>query len=338
MTKTIPRFRLAVAAAVCVCAFFSPLQAATLPSAKLPPATEKEMAEKARISDMRRNIVYKRMGDLKFTLDLMLPLKTTGPDGKPLFPEGTPLVLNIHGGGWKGGHRYMHYATNEEVRQFSDNGIALATVSYRFADNNGNTIADCVTDCFDAVRYLSLHAKEYGLDPSRMLVYGHSAGGHLTLMMLFADPVVFPGDPSLAGATFRFVGGVALSPATTFVDKEAWLPSDWVLRPGNFEAAFGGTPGEKHDLAKKVSPYEWLRRDIPRTLVIHGEEDPTISLPGSERLAQKARALGADLTLLRIPRADHGFRGNRVPTKTVHRRMIADNLVEMAQPPPPAKK
>jgi acetyl esterase/lipase len=257
-------------------------------------------------------VVYKRIGGLEFTLDLMLPLKKTDEKGAALYPDGSPVAFYFHGGGWRGGNRYIRTPL---VKFFSDNGIAVACVSYRFAMNNGVTLADCVTDCFDAVRFVAKNAREYGVDPSRLMAWGHSAGGHLTQMVTLADHRQFPGDPALADAKFRFVGGVSIAGPSTMADIPAWPAGTWFAGEANQLAAFGGPIGENRALAKKVSPYYWLKGNSPRLLLIHGDDDTVVPVLQGLLMRQEARRVGADLTLWLIPGADHGFRGNRCPTQ-----------------------
>lgn len=285
------------------------------------------MAQKAQVSDLKADLVYKKVGDTDITMDLMLPLRKN-KGGAPLFPKGTPVVFFLHGGGWRHGSRYL---SSGDVKFFSDNGIAVAAVTYRFAENNGNTIADCVADCFDAARYLSKRAGEYGLNPDCFLAYGHSAGGHLTLMMLLADPDQFKGADELADAKFKFVGGVADAPPCTFVDLEAW-PTGWGKSDENYAGAFGGARDQTRELARKVSPYYWLKKESPRTLIIHGQDDPVVPFQQSLLLEKKAKELGADVTLFGIPNADHAYRGEHMPLLGGLRAQITwNNLLDMAR-------
>jgi acetyl esterase/lipase len=301
--------------------------AAVLESAKRSPEQEKGMRQKAAVSDLKADLVYKKIGDLELTFDLMLPLKKTDQSGRTLFPNGTPVVFYFHGGGWRNGSRYV---SPGDARFFSDHGLALACVSYRFAKGDGVTIADCVTDCFDAARHIAKNAAHYGLDPAFMLAYGHSAGGHLTLMMLLSDPDCFTGDPGLAREKVRFVGGVASAPPSTMVDPEAWDNSGWLKSDNNFTNAFGGSREEKHDLAKSVSPYYWLKKDSPRTLIIHGDADKVVGITQSIWMEKKARELGADLVLWRIPNAGHNYKGRHCPLLEGRAQIVWSNLLDMA--------
>lgn len=300
---------------------------AVLPAAVRTPEIEQKRQYIATVSRLEGDLVYKKVGDLDLTLDLMLPLKTTDAKGQALFPDGTPLVIHLHGGGWRSGNRYL---SGRDVKFFSDHGIAVASPSYRVVrDGNGCTVETCVIDCFDAVRYLVKHAKEYGLDPSRLFVYGGSAGGHLALMLLWADPAAFPGDPALADAKVKFSGGVAIAPVGTLADPQAWAPIDYINEPRRFEKLMGGTLEEKRELAEKLSPLSWLKKNSARALLIHGEEDTRVNIKGSILVEEKAKAIGADVTLLRQPGADHSGRGDRAALWRVSGLIKLDNLLDM---------
>ncbi|MDR2675222.1 MAG: alpha/beta hydrolase [Opitutaceae bacterium] len=314
-----------------------PAGAAPLPQARRNARQEAGMKRKAEVSDLHADIVYKKVGGDDLTLDLMLPKTKTDAKGRALFPNGTPVVFYLHGGGWHGGHRY---ASPDDAAYFSENGLALACVTYRFAKNNGLTIADCVTDCFDAARYLAGRAADFSLDPQLFLAYGHSAGGHLTLMMLYAPPADFPGDPALAAAKFRFVGGVSFSGPTNMHDREFWNHEGWagtysnplLAIQKNQTDAFGAAPeAGRPAIAKKVSPYYYLEKNSPRTLLIHGELDRAISINHSVLLEKRARELGADVTLWRVPNADHGFKGGRTTVFDGWSRLGWGNLRDMAR-------
>jgi acetyl esterase/lipase len=310
-------------------AFLPAAGAEPLPQARRNARQEAAMKRKAEVSDLHADIVYKKVGDDDLTLDLMLPRKKTNAKGGALFPAGTPVVFYLHGGGWHGGNRY---ASPDDAAYFSENGIALACVTYRFAKNNGLTVADCVTDCFDAARYLALHAADYGLDSRLFLAYGHSAGGHLTLMMLYAPPENFPGDPALAAAKFRFAGGVSFSGPVSMRDREFWNNEGWLAIQKNHTDAFGAAPEAERDaIAKKVSPYYYLAKDSPRALLIHGELDKAVHINHAILLEKRARELGADVVLWRVPNADHGFKGRRSTVFDGWSRLGWGNLRDMAR-------
>ena len=102
-----------------------------------------------------------------------------------LFPaerRPAPCLLFIHGGYWqaldKSDFSFL-------VPAFQDAGVAVAVVNYTLAPKAG--MDEIVRQNRAAVAWLQRNAREYGLDPARIHVAGHSAGGHLTAMVLATD-------------------------------------------------------------------------------------------------------------------------------------------------------
>ncbi|MDR9365793.1 MAG: alpha/beta hydrolase fold domain-containing protein [Balneolaceae bacterium] len=94
-----------------------------------------------------------------------------------------PILVIIHGGGWR--------SNDEDImrgmaRQFARGGnYVVASIDYRWlgtgdGDETPNTMADLIEDVFGAIAHIREHAQEYGGDPSRLLLTGDSAGGHLS--------------------------------------------------------------------------------------------------------------------------------------------------------------
>ena len=109
-----------------------------------------------------------------------------------LFPAeraAAPCLLFIHGGYWqaldKSDFSFLAPA-------FQDAGIAVAVVNYTLAPKAG--MDEIVRQNRAAVAWLYRNAREYGIDPARIHVAGHSAGGHLTAMVLATDWAAFELD------------------------------------------------------------------------------------------------------------------------------------------------
>src|SRR5688572_29242076 len=89
-----------------------------------------------------------------------------------------PLVLFLHGGGWRFGDKGMaaHMAAH-----FHAQGYAFASVNYRLVPDA--TPAGQAADVAAAVAYLVAHAERLGIDPDRIILSGHSAGAHLAALV-----------------------------------------------------------------------------------------------------------------------------------------------------------
>ena len=136
-----------------------------------------------------------------------------------LFParkgDGSCLLF-IHGGYWR----------SLDKRDFSflapalvDGGISLAVVNYDLCPRV--SMDEIVRQMLRASRWLWLHAEDYGMDQDRLYVSGHSAGGHLTAMLMCAVWPVF--DPRLPKDLWK--GGLAISGV---YDLRPLLSVDWL--------------------------------------------------------------------------------------------------------------
>ncbi|MDA7640784.1 alpha/beta hydrolase [Opitutaceae bacterium] len=90
---------------------------------------------------------------------------------------GLPLIIWVHGGGWKCGSKN---GINRCVGML-ERGYAIASVEYRLSGEA--LFPAAVEDCEAAVSFLRLNAKKFGLDPDRFGTWGSSAGGHLVAML-----------------------------------------------------------------------------------------------------------------------------------------------------------
>ena len=260
---------------------------------------ERAADENYKGANIERNLVYKTVDGIELTMDLILPKKS-------IYVDGSPILLHTHGGGWGGGHRY---GVNDH-KYWTDKGIAVATISYRFAlENDGkkNTIRDCITDCKDAARFLAWNAGKYDLDPRRMAVFGHSAGGHLSLMTALTSNDTFIGDEKLAKFKPEFLCAVGLSPVTTFVEESLYSEKNVMNFPKVRQRLFGADFPESFEEAKACSPFTYLTKNSVPVMLIHGDKDDIVPIEGSRFMYEKGKEMGANITLLEIKNGDHGM-------------------------------
>lgn len=253
----------------------------------------------------QQNIVYKIIdGD---TLDMILFLPEVKAEAK------MPVMVFIHGGGWGGGNKYKiagapFFGTLQTLLK---NGIACATIEYRLTRAGKSTVFDCVIDCKDAVRFLIKNADEFSLDANRVGVWGDSAGGHLCLMTALADNKIFKGDDSLKKYKPRFSCVASYFPLTSFVNPE-YLKGSNFEDPNRFIPLLGGPVSEKQELAKLLSPVEWIDKNSPPVLLLHGEADNVLPISQSIYFEEVGKEQGADVQLLKVKNAGHSFNGQNI--------------------------
>src|SRR5438067_2992114 len=126
------------------------------------------LASAAQAENIKRDIPYAGVADDKRTLDVYAP-----PDAKNL-----PVVFWIHGGGWQTGDKSD---VKVKPQWFMDKGFVFVSVNYRLLP-----AADMGTLTRDVARsfhWMEDHIAEYGGDPKRVLVGGHSAGAQLAALI-----------------------------------------------------------------------------------------------------------------------------------------------------------
>ena len=236
--------------------------------------------------DVDKAVVFaEREGFRALELDLY---RDVGPS-----EASAPLIVFVHGGGWRVGHR----RAPRETRDWSDGfferlcaaGFVVAAVSYRFSGEA--KFPAQLDDVVDAVRWLHDHAAEVGIEPQRTYLWGASAGG--TLAALAA---LVPAAPRVRAAVIWYAVSDFLA-----LDLEA---------TDNFEAhLFGGPIGEHLELARTASAVTYVRPDAPPILIQHGEADTWVPFDQALRLEKALQGVGAPVELDAIPGADHFFGG-----------------------------
>ncbi len=203
-----------------------------------------------------------------------------------------PLVLILHGGSWRSGDRTQ---LPSMAKRLAALGYAVAAIDYRLAPTHRFPAAH--DDVRAAVDYLREHAAELGIDPSRVVLYGRSAGGHLALLAAYRWHAPF------------VRGVVALYPPTDLAYSWAHPTNPRVLDThGTLRAFLGGAPSESDELEERyreASPYAWATPESPPTLLVHGGRDELVRPVHSERLARRLAELRVPHHLLALPWATH---------------------------------
>jgi acetyl esterase/lipase len=221
--------------------------------------------------------VYAQYGARCLKLDLYRP-----PGDK------LPVVLFVHGGGWKSGYRSEFVPMALRLTQ---HGYAAVTLSYRLSGEARYPAA--VQDVQDALRWVRAHAVEFGLDPQRIALAGGSAGGQIA---------------SLAGVT---AGGdvkavINIDGLSDFTTELALkYENDPKKNPSSAGAWFGGRYEEQPVLWREASPIRYVHAGMPPILFI-GSAQPRFSA-GREAMREQMTALGVASDELILPGTPHSF-------------------------------
>jgi len=230
-----------------------------------------------------------------------------GPDprqvGELRLPRGAgpfPVAVVIHGGCWQ---RVFASARNTAALAdaLRDRGIATWNVEYRTADEPGGGWPGTFLDASDATDFVRTLARRYPLDTTRVVVVGHSAGGHLALWL--AGRARLPAASQLRRLNPLAVkGGVALGPVMDLVEAGERITGrcgqgvTWLV---------GGTPTEVADRYREASPIDLLPLGVPHAIMM-GELDGIMPARPREEYVRKARLLGDAVSLVVVPNSGHG--------------------------------
>lgn len=248
----------------------------------LPLAAQREQPEFRLPESVRAepNLVYASPGGRDLRLDLFLPKQGRGP---------MPVVVYIHGGGWKGGNKN---AFRRQAAHMATKGFAGACIEYRLSGEAKYPAA--FDDAKAAVEWVRANAAKYGFDVHRIGAAGGSAGGHLA---------------ALLGVRGQVKAVAAFNPALDLVSFGKRAPN----AAANSVAEFlGATYSEKPELWAEATPLTHVSRNSAAFLFLHGTADATVPYQQSVDMMNKLKAAGVEAELFTAEGAGHGF-FNRPP-------------------------
>ena len=200
-------------------------------------------------------------------------------------------VLAIHGGGWVNGTKES--VVPRLVTPWLTKGCVVANVEYRLAAVAPAPAA--VEDVLKAAAWFRMNASRWNVDSDRIIAVGTSAGGHLALMAGLTTKSARFGPTGNVAAVINFYG---------ITDVEDQLGGDNMRK----YAVTWVKEGEgRMELARRVSPVSYVRKDVPPVLTIHGQIDETVPYEHGVRLTKELRDSGADAEMISVPEGKHGF-------------------------------
>jgi acetyl esterase/lipase len=228
----------------------------------------------------------------------------------PKTADAAPVVVFFYGGSWEGGKRRWYRYVGDSL---ASNGIVAIIPDYRkFPDVR---FPEFMRDAARAVAWARDHAREFGGDPARLFVMGHSAGGQIAALLAadkryLAEVDMRPRDLS---GMIGLAGAYAFLP---FVDNEPRI--------------FGDDAGGRYD----SQPVNFIDGDEPPMLLLQGTDDDEVPPHNAEVVAERAQAMDGTAVLKLYPGVGHSSillsfaRGDasRVPA-------LRDTLDFIAHPP-----
>lgn len=238
-----------------------------------------------------KNIEYKNSNGKSLQLDLYKPASMT---------ETAPLLVFIHGGGWKSGQRadYLVYLTH-----FAKLGYVTATLSYRLIGDS--PYPACAEDITDAVIWLFDHAPDYNYDPDRVCLIGGSAGSHLAMLAGYGwkKQAVESDTLKLDSSAIQNVNHKIKAVVEIYGPTD--LTTEYARNHPTVTGLMARPYSEIPDLYKEASPITYVNKDSPPTLILQGTADELIPMSQAEALRDKLDSLGVPCVYKPFPGWPH---------------------------------
>ncbi len=236
-----------------------------------------------------KDIEYARPNGYSLLLDLYLPERAQD--------EGAPVVVWVHGGGWKNGSK-----EKPKAAWLAEEGYAVVSINYRLTD-----VAQWpaqIDDCREAVRWARRNASVFGFDLDRIGTWGSSAGGHLVALM---GTLPYPENESVSSrvqAVCDWFGPTELLTMPPNNVGEGRTEED--VANSNGAKLLGCTVKDCPELARQASAYDNVSKDDAPFLIMHGDEDPGVPIQQSIQFYERLRKTGVPVQYEVVEGAGHG--------------------------------
>jgi acetyl esterase/lipase len=202
-----------------------------------------------------------------------------------------PTVVVIYGGAWQAGAADQ---ASDASRHLAHLGYTVVAIDYRHAPRHRHPAQ--IDDVRRSLTLIADSATAWGVDTSRIVLLGRSAGGHLAMLAGFT-----PGPVRVRGvvafyAPFDLEEGYNDLPVPDPIDVRSVLT-----------AYLGGTPTEIPAQYRDASPSTYVRAGLPPTLLMYAERDHLVKPEFGRAVASRLREVGVPVVHVELPGAEHGF-------------------------------
>jgi acetyl esterase/lipase len=257
------------------------------------------------------NLAYTSSENPRHTLDLVLPTQSSAK-------KKLPLVVWIHGGGWKNGDKRSGLNPSRLPALVQTGKYIGASIGYRLS---GEAIWPAqIHDCKAAIRWLRANAEKHGIDPDKIIAWGSSAGGHLVSMLGVSHGVKelegkigeHTEQSSRVHAVINYYGPSALLQMDDHPSKIIHNASD------SPESQLIGGPIQKNrKKTKQASPLHHVSKDDSIFIHFHGTDDPLVPYHQSVIFHQALQEKGVPSKLITLQKGGHSMPSNYTFEKVI---------------------
>jgi acetyl esterase/lipase len=263
-----------------------------------PASAQPRAEEEAPQIRVEQDIPYAGTDQWRQALDLFLPAEPSS--AKPL-----PVIVYIHGGAWRHGSRHAGW---NFLRPWVRSGdYAGVSIGYRLSDQAQWPAQ--IHDCKAAIRWIRGNAERYHLNPDRIAVVGHSAGGHLAALLgVSGDVEALEGElgewTSASSRVQCVIDFCGPSDFLTIGDSPSAIDHQAADAPATL--LLGGPISEREKAAREASPVTHASADDPPHLLVHGDRDDVVPYSQATTFHRALRVAQVPTALVTVQGGGHG--------------------------------
>ncbi len=224
----------------------------------------------------QKKVLYKQVDTVRLFIEIHVPENIKAKNKYP-------ALVFFFGGGWKGGDRH-HFLNHAQY--FSQRGLVCFLVDYRTETKHGTTPFESLKDAKSSLRFIRENAHEFGVDPSKIIAAGGSAGGHLAAATALIESYNEETDD------------VSIS----------CIPNALALFNPVIDNGPGGYGHERIGAAyKDFSPLHNIKRGAPPTIFFLGTNDKLIPVATAQYYKTVMEKVGSSCKLKLYEGEGHGF-------------------------------
>ncbi|MFN8671761.1 MAG: alpha/beta hydrolase [Candidatus Sericytochromatia bacterium] len=238
--------------------------------------------------DIYENISYiNESKNNRHLLDMFLPKNV----------KNFPVVIFVHGGYWNSQDKaYLRPFTGLYSNiglTLAKNGIGSIVIDYRIYPEV--KIEDEIKDVVNSIKWTFDNIKKYNGDIDNIFLSGHSAGGHMAMLIALNDKISKENNLDVT----RIKGFIPISPVIDIKDMEKSNDMDF-----NNKTTYP-VFGKNEEVFANYSPITYLKKDIPNMFIIYGEKDYPYLIKQNENAIKKLTELGSKFDYTKIKNYTH---------------------------------
>ena len=202
-----------------------------------------------------------------------------------LSPGGAPIIVMVHGGGWCVGDKRSAKITTNKVARWGAKGFTFVSLNYPMVNEGADALAQA-HHVARAVAYVQSHARQWGADPAKLVLVGHSAGAHL-VSLVNADAQI-----RRQNGVGAILGAISLDAGA--IDVVAQMPRVYPFLRQRYREAFGDSAAQW----RAASPLHRLGRDASPWLGVCSTQRKDDPCEQANRYAEKSRHLDIRASVL----------------------------------------